>query len=88
MEKIDTAFVERLITDRYRLEDPDIKRIGVERGPEGWRCHRLWLQVDVAPLPKGEAEAILSDANEMLTGILQKYETEDDDEVGDAKASA
>jgi len=88
MEKTDRTFVEKLITDRYRLDDPDIKRIGVKREPDGWRCYRLWLQVDVAPMPKDEVEAILADANEMLAELLHKYEIEDDHGADDAKASA
>jgi len=88
MEKINTTFVEKLITDRYRLDDPDIKRIGVKREPDGWRCYRLWLQVDVAPMPEDEVEAILAEAHEMLAELLLKYEIENDHRADDAKASA
>ena len=74
MEKIETVDLEEMITTRYRSDDPDVKRIGIARGPDGWRCHRLWLQVDVPPLPDAEMKAILADADEILAELLQQYE--------------
>jgi hypothetical protein len=52
MEKIKAVHIEDMITTRYRLDDPDIKRIGVKRGPDGWRCYRVWLQVNMPPLAR------------------------------------
>jgi hypothetical protein len=74
MESKTVVEIEDMVTTRYRLDDPDIKRIGVARGPNGWRCHRLWLQVDVPPLPEVESHAILVDADKILTELLQQYE--------------
>jgi hypothetical protein len=74
VEKIKAVQIEDMITTRYRSDDPDIKRVGVARGPDGWRCYRVWLQMDVPPLPEAEIEAILADTDKILAELLQKYE--------------
>ena len=78
MGKTNVVHIEDMVTARYRLNDPDIKRIGVERSNTCWRCHRVWVQRDVPRLSKAEIAAILVDANEILAELLQKYEIEDD----------
>ena len=77
-KKTNASEVEDIITARYRLNDPDIERIGVERGPDGWRCHQVWLYKDVPRLPKSEIAAILRTANVILAKLLQEFEIEDE----------
>jgi hypothetical protein len=72
--KTNIVHIEDMITTRYRLDDPDIERIGVERGNTGWRCHRVWLHEDVPKLLGDEIAAILVDANKILAELLQDYE--------------
>ena len=74
MEKIEAVHIEDMITTRYRSDDPDIKRIGITRGPDGWRCCRVWLQVDVPPLPEAETDAILADGDKILAELQKQYE--------------
>ena len=46
LEKTTLAQIEDMITALYRLNDPDIERIGVEHDNACWRCHRVWVQKD------------------------------------------
>ena len=78
VEKIKAVHIEDMITTRYRLDDPDVVRIGIERGNVGWRCHRVRLQRGLPRLPTAEVEAILVDANKILADLLQEYEIDDD----------
>jgi hypothetical protein len=78
MEKTKAVHIEDMITARYQLDDPDIKRIGVERGNVCWHRHRVWVHKDVPKLSSDEIAAILVDANKILAGLLRDYEIADE----------
>ena len=78
MEKTNIVHVEEMITARYQLDDPDIERIGVERGNTGWRCHEIQICEDAPKLQTDEMAAILVDANKILAELLEKYEIEEE----------
>ena len=70
--------IEDMLTIRLRRDNPDVQRIGVERGPNGWRCHPLWLHKDGPALSKTETAEILAEANKLLAQLLQEFEIEEE----------
>ena len=61
-----------------RRQHPEINRIGIEHGPTGWRCHRVWLRKRAPQWPDAKTEAILAEANKLLDELLQSFEIEDE----------
>jgi len=62
---------------RLRRQHPEIERIGIERGPTGWRSHRVWLRKR-APQSDAKTGAVLVEANRVLAELLESFEIEDE----------
>jgi hypothetical protein len=64
--------VEEILTVKLRQIHPNIERIGIEHGPGGWRCYRVWPAKAVAAPSPDKMDELLAEANSML-GELQKH---------------
>jgi hypothetical protein len=64
--------VEEILTVKLRQNHPDIERIGIENGPAGWRCYRIWNIKSAPTASLDKMENLLAEANTML-GELQKH---------------
>jgi hypothetical protein len=74
MRRMQEIHIEDAVTARMKLRYPKIRRIGVKRYAEGWRCYRA-LMVKGAPIPSYEqTDALLAEANTILAEITAKHE--------------
>jgi hypothetical protein len=51
MRAIQVIHVEDMITATMRQRYPDIERIGIRRGAQGWRCESVWMSKGAACPP-------------------------------------
>jgi len=66
--------VELLITAKIRQRRTNIAHIGIELGPNGWRCEKLWMVKDAPHPSNSKLMALLAEADMILADILRKHE--------------
>ena len=64
--------VEEILTVKLRQNHPHIDRIGIQNGPAGWRCYRIWEDKSAPTASPDEMDNLLTEANTML-GELEKH---------------
>jgi hypothetical protein len=66
--------VEEILTVKLRQNHPHIDRIGIENGPAGWRCYRVWEDKSAPTASPEEMDTLLAEANTMLTELQKHFE--------------
>ncbi len=66
--------VEEILTVKLRQNHPQIERIGIENGPAGWRCYRIWGAKSASTASRDEMDNLLAEANAMLVELQKHFE--------------
>jgi hypothetical protein len=74
MRAIQVIQVEDMITAKMRQRYPDIERIGIRRGAQGWRCESVWMSKGAASPSDSDYQRLLAEADSLLADILHDYE--------------
>jgi hypothetical protein len=76
MRAIQVIHVEDMITASMRQRYPDIERIGIRHGAQGWRCENAWMSKGAASPSDSDYLRLLAEADGLLADILREYEIE------------
>ena len=74
MRLLPAIHAEDVITVRMRQRRPEIARIGIKRGPDGWRCEHVWFANDSPMLSDSQKMALLAEADVILADMLRENE--------------
>jgi hypothetical protein len=66
--------VEEILTVKLRQSHRDVERIGIEHGPAGWRCYRVWAARSAPPDSLDKMDRLLDEADAMLAELQKHFE--------------